>query len=777
MSDKIYEEGKRLYTLGFAILWLYEKSKRPIDTGWTTGPRKSWDELKKQYKKGMNVGVRLGTPSKIENGFLAAIDCDIKSKEKRHRIEMRRALKKLVGAANLPKVSSGRGGGSSHLYCRCLKTFAPFTPFQSEEWVEYKGPSKNPSKKEIEELGKSRIDAGYRLGRAWEISVYSDGRQCVLPPSVHPDTGNAYAWKHDLSRSEDLSFIKFKIPETETKAKFGDYSPSRPREKFNFAPDEVDVSWLPVSDEIRDGIVTGDGVDDRSEFLLRAASALNSTGLNRDQILSVLTHSDNYISSCAYEHAQTKRRERAAYWLWKYTVRKILLERPGFLAFDDKPKAKARKLTKEEQAAQNKELGEMVDWKDDLEKNKSGRIIPTLGNLELIFNNKAENVFVRDLFSNRLVYGTDSPWRGGKGKIRKKGQLFEDIDSTLLRSWLGNKFGFEPPGNLVFEASVLRGYANSFHPVRRWLKSLNWDGVPRINTWIKDYCLGKAPEPYLSDISRKFLVAMVKRVFKPGCQWDYVLVLEGAQGKMKSTIARTLAGDEWFMDNLPDLRDKDAMLNLQGKWLVELGELADVKRTDYNLVKQYLIRRIDTVRSPYGKIREDLPRQSVFIGTVNEGQYLKDPTGNRRFWPVKVGLCDVKGLAVVREQLFAEAYQVYISGEELFLKDSANTQATKAQEQRRVHDDSTEMKDRLLEFLHSDNGERFLKEKFRARELFEGVEAPWGSWKPVGWTLNTAAQALHSAGFRQLPKSRDGRYWLATSRVEVKNREAAQNEK
>lgn len=359
MSDKIYEEGKRLYILGFAILWLHEKSKRPVDTGWTTGPRKSWDELKKQYKKGMNIGVRLGTPSKIENGFLAAIDCDIKSKEKRHVHELNTQLKKLAGESSLPEVVSGRGNGSKHLYCRTHKSFAPFTPYHSEEWVKYKAPSKQPSKREREELGVDEIAAGYRLGRAWEISVYSDGRQCVLSPSVHPDTGNTYRWRNNLSDAGDLPFIKFKIPAEEKTKTFANHIP-KTKEKFTFIPNEVDVSWLPVSDEIRDGIVTGAGVDDRSEFLLRAASALNSAGLNRDQILSVLTHSDNYISSCAYEHVQTKRRERAAYWLWKYTVRKILLERPGFIAFDDKPKAKARKLTKEEQAAQDAELAPFV---------------------------------------------------------------------------------------------------------------------------------------------------------------------------------------------------------------------------------------------------------------------------------------------------------------------------------------------------------------------------------------------------------------------------------
>ena len=252
---------------------------------------------------------------------------------------------------------------------------------------------------------------------------------------------------------------------------------------------------------------------------------------------------------------------------------------------------------------------------------------------------------------------------------------------------------------------------------------------------------------------------MVKRVFEPGCQWDYVLVLEGKQGRFKSSIARAIAGDRWFMDNLPDLKDKDAMLNLQGKWLIELGELADVKRTDYNLVKAYLIRRVDTVRNHYGRLKEDVPRQSVFIGTINEGQYLKDPTGNRRYWPVKVGTCNVPGLLKVREQLFAEAYAVYTKNKEgLYLNTEANEQATDAQEERRVEDDATEMRDSLLNFMKNPET-KFKFDKFRICQLFEGTDAPWGVWAPAkGWIMNIAANVLREIGFKKT-RTGEGRFW------------------
>lgn len=755
MSETL-KSARRLHGLGFAIIWLHPKSKRPIGDGWTTGPRKKWDELNKTFVETNNVGVRLGTPSKMPNGFLAAIDCDVKSEDKRHYIEMRESLKKIIGGKKLPQVSTGRGNGSAHLYCRTSETFKTFTPYRSKEIVEVRAPSKSPSKKEHAHFSKKQIANGWRLAPAWEISIYSDGRQCVLPPSIHPDSGREYKWNQGVHSIEDLPTLEFEIPQDEERGIAVQESKSAPKdnEKFTFQVQNVDLGWLPISDEVKDGIVSGDGVDDRSEFLLRATSALHAAGLGQAEILSVLTDTRNYISSCAYDHAQTKNRSRAANWLWKYTVRKVLHERAGNGAWDGDPKksGKNRKLTPEEQAKQTAEIAADISWRDDLDKTKQGQLQSSLKNLDLIFTNSVQgNIFVKDLFANRLVYGIDSPW------ARRKDQALEDIDLILVKRWLAEHFGVEPSTNLILEATALVGHREAFHPVQDWLRSLKWDGKPRLNTWLKDYCQAKAEEPYLSQVSRKFLMAMVKRVFEPGCQWDYVLVLEGKQGKFKSSIARAIASDRWFMDNLPDLKDKDAMLNLQGKWLIELGELADVKRSDYNLVKAYLVRRVDSVRAHYGRLKEDVPRQSVFIGTINEGQYLKDPTGNRRYWPVKVGTCDVKGLTAVRDQIFAEAYALYKKKTEgLYLDANANDQATEAQEDRRVEDDSTEMRDLLIQFMKADTGFNF--RKFHARELFSGVSAPWGQWEPKGWVLNMAATVLTQMGFIKI-RVRGGRFW------------------
>lgn len=732
-QDPLLAEAKRLYKAGFAIIWLHKKSKRPVESGWTTGERTPWVKLEATYKPGYNVGVRTGTPSKFKGGYLACIDVDIKDPDRYE--DAIRALNELTAETPMPEVRSGSGNGSRHLYCLTRSPFKMIT---------------------------------VRKEDGWEICIYSDGRQMVLPPSIHPDTGKAYRWEYpmeselpamDFGAVESVSTSVNKKAGAKAKGADGGDGQLAPggSEAFpGFKVSDVDLDWLPISDKVLKGIKDGSDISDRSAFLLPAVTALHSAGLSRDEVLSVLTDRSNYLSSAAYDHAQTTDRTRAAQWLWRYTVAKVYAERHAASVFSKVAgdAAGPERLSAEDAEKQTDELMSEINWRQFLDRSKQGKLLVTLKNLDLIFAHAVDgDVFIKDLFANRVIYGDDTPWGG------KKNEPLQDIDLILVKRWLADAFGIEPPTNGILEATSLVGHKMRIHPVRDWLDSLEWDGVSRINTWIKDYCRGEAEEPYLSQVSRKFILAMVKRVFEPGCQWDYTVVLEGKQGQYKSTIARTLASDKWFMDNLPDLKDKDAMLTLQGKWLIELGELASVKRTDFNLVKAYLSRRVDTVRAHYGRIASDVPRQSVFIGSVNEGQYLKDPTGNRRYWPVKVGVCDVKGLAAVRDQLFAEAMHIYrTTGEILMLDTEATAQATEAQDDRRVDDDETEMRDALREFLESEAAKEFNFERFRARELFEGANAPWGRFNDKSYANQTAAMVLAGMGFER-KKYQGQRMW------------------
>jgi predicted P-loop ATPase len=208
----------------------------------------------------------------------------------------------------------------------------------------------------------------------------------------------------------------------------------------------------------------------------------------------------------------------------------------------------------------------------------------------------------------------------------------------------------------------------AFHPVREYLEGLVWDETPRLDDWLVSY-LGAKDSPYVSAISSRWLISAVARVFRPGCQADSALILEGPQGIRKSSALATLAGS-WFTDGLSELGSKDSAMETCGVWIIELAELDSLSRAEVSTVKAFISRRHDRFRPPYGKRLVDLPRQCVIAGTVNpEGGYLKDATGGRRFWPLVCGEIDIEGLKRDRDQLWAEAYGRFKRGDPWWLND------------------------------------------------------------------------------------------------------------
>jgi predicted P-loop ATPase len=249
-----------------------------------------------------------------------------------------------------------------------------------------------------------------------------------------------------------------------------------------------------------------------------------------------------------------------------------------------------------------------------------------------------------------------------------------------------DQFGFDVGKESTRDAAETLAISNAFHPICNYLGGLRWDGTPRLDSWMSTY-LGAENTPLNLTIGRIVLIAAVRRVRCPGVKFDTILVLEGKQGVGKSSAVKILAGPENFSDqNILTLDAKGQMELLEGVWIYELCELEGLSRAETSKVKAFASRSADHSRLAYGRFKERRLRQTVFIGTTNEDQYLRDTSGNRRFWPVKVGKIDLEGLQRDRDQLFAEAAYWEEKGESLVLPEEL-WPAAQIEQDARVEDD------------------------------------------------------------------------------------------
>lgn len=313
----------------------------------------------------------------------------------------------------------------------------------------------------------------------------------------------------------------------------------------------------------------------------------------------------------------------------------------------------------------------------------------------------SENGNPKALLANALTPFRDAPeWRGvlsrnefsGYTFARKptpwgfEGQITEQQDA-LATEWLQHH-GIFVTCDVAARALETVAEEIKFHPVRTYLHGLLWDGVSRLDTWLITYA-GTVNTAYAQAVGAKWLISAVARVHVPGVKADHVLILEGPQGRLKSSALRVLA-DPWFTDELGDLGTKDAALQLQGVWIVELAELESLARPEISRVKAFISRTTDRFRPPYGRRTGEFPRQCVLAGTVNEANYLRDATGGRRFWPVACGRIDLDGLKRDRDQLWAEAQRRYALGEKWWLDDEELITAAESEQAARYDSDPWE---------------------------------------------------------------------------------------
>jgi putative DNA primase/helicase len=318
-----------------------------------------------------------------------------------------------------------------------------------------------------------------------------------------------------------------------------------------------------------------------------------------------------------------------------------------------------------------------LDWLEELEAKPIGKgFLANAHNVDLILKNDPAlaGKFARDVFSYRDLLLSSVPWR-----TISKPQALKDADDAGLRNFLSKEYGI-PRNPVIGDALSEYLISQEFHPVQDYLKGLQWDGVNRVETLLIDY-LGAEDNELTRAMTRLTLTGAVARVFRPGCKFDYVLTLIGKQGIGKSSLLALLAGD-WFTDSLEDVRGKDAYEQIQGSWIVELGELAALRKADVEAIKRFVSAQVDKFRQSYSKRSEEFPRQCIFIATTNDEEPLKDQTGNRRFWPVSVGVQPIdlsKRKDFPRDQIWAEAVELFKKGVPLTLPKHLEEQANDRQ--------------------------------------------------------------------------------------------------
>jgi putative DNA primase/helicase len=332
---------------------------------------------------------------------------------------------------------------------------------------------------------------------------------------------------------------------------------------------------------------------------------------------------------------------------------------------------------------------------------------PLIANVELALreDDAWRGALAFNEFTGWITLRSAPPWEDRATFIER---AWTDADTRQATVWLQREAGIHAQSNIVFEGAAAVAESNHFHPVRDYLDSLVWDGTPRLTTWLT-YYLGAESEPldeklsgatreadrqrrdakikYLEAIGPRWMISAVRRIYRPGEKADCALVLIGPQGLFKSTVFNVL-GAPFFTDQVPDLRSKDAAIQLAGVWIVEFAELAAIKASENEYIKKWMSITKDRYRAPYGRQSADYPRQCVFGGTTNDEQFLHDTTGARRWWAVKCGeRIDIETLRQDRNQLWAEAVHRHRLGEKHWLdtKELEAAAAAEAEKHRIAH--------------------------------------------------------------------------------------------
>ncbi|TPN04485.1 VapE domain-containing protein [Mesorhizobium sp. B2-1-2] len=743
--DSVLDSVRPLIQAGASLHWLVPFEKRPIETAWTKAPVQTEASLRASYRDNANIGIRLGEPSKTEAGYLHVLDLDIRKPEFTDAA-WAVVLSLWPDARLLPSVISGSGGESRHLY------FLTDRPLRKKTLAQSEG---------FEKLWDERLQK-FVVKRDWMIDLFGTGVQVVLPPSIHPDTKLPYRWERPL----DLDMVAFGIGPiipAETIEGWGVQSSvvepgDEEDELFDLTRSEpMDLDAAQISDILKH--IPNDGAGAHYDDYVQVGMALHHQfrGSNEgfERWCEWAKQSEKFDAKNAALRwrsfsQDSKNPVRMATLMQISANNKLKADLDLGLGDDfDKFDAPAVIPAKTDHdlsdllggdpspAAKSAESDPVdPDWVSKLHRNEEGEIKSTLPNVALIVKSdqRMRHVAAFNQFRQEIVLIAEPKQAKKKrdsshdpvnltGEIWKvrdalNGDNWTDSHDTAIRHIIECKTQLKGYGIKVTDRDLrgaidMSAQKRSFHPVKKLLASETWDGKPRVERLFIDY-LGCDDNEYNRQAALMTFVGAVARVMRPGHKFDFVPILEGAQGKGKSTFIEIL-GLQWYNELTGDISDPKQMVEvMQGSWILEIGELSSMARAEVNDLKAFVSRTHDKVRLAWEKRAKEFPRQCIFIGSTNDREYLRDQTGGRRFWPI---VCRLEGQIdnprLRREimQVWAEALHIFRQMEEqyhgtlpLFLTDQAADQALVMQESRRVESSEEMLAGKIGAWLEQPTG-------------------------------------------------------------------------
>lgn len=752
-ESEVLSAAKRYIENGLAVHWLHRRAKNPVGKDWQNAPVHTLETLTAEYRTGYNIGIRPGEHSHTPAGYLHVFDLDIRKPELAAEA-WAVLLKRWPQARSAPYVISGSRdetgavAESRHVYVITPAPLRSMTLGHSEGFSMVFDPKKGRDVKKWD----------------WSVDLFGAPRQAVLPPSVHPDSGENYIW----GREFDWDLLELGVGPVVSA--------------------ELVESWGAREDDLN--------LDDDDDLMALARSA--PMGLSETEIESTLAdlpedwiedhdlwvqagmalHHEYGGSQIGFEKWCQWARQSEKFDLkdhktrWKSfkgrgtpvrmaTLIKAAGENRLAVAhadFDDLlgdvaiPMSGQNALTvvstdvdddladllgpTDSIAPGASGLSDIVvdpEWRSHFHRNEEGQLKSTLHNIKLIMRNdsRMRNVLAMNEFTQDVVIMKTPPafklkksspkpivqLDSGIWKITDivNGRMWSDSHAAAVRAMIEaperqGGYGVSAKKMDMVDALDIVAHERSFHPVRDYLNSLKWDGVSRAERLWIDY-VGAPDDNYHREAAQLWLLGAVTRVFEPGHKFDFVPILEGVQGKRKSTFFRIMARD-WFAELEGDFHDTQGMVEkMQGAWIMEIPELQQFGKAEITIIKGFISRQTDKVRLAYRRNASEFHRQCVFGGSTNEDEYLRDATGGRRFWPIacQANEIDTDKLIENVDQIWAEVVVVYRQWREnlgphstlpLYMKNEASIDtAMRLQESRRQQGSDEVLAARIEEWL------------------------------------------------------------------------------